>query len=69
MKEKQEFDESDHYAMITGVECTREQLMGKPVDIVEHYEEKVEKPPADLSGSDPLVNKWPNKIEQKLTWD
>jgi hypothetical protein len=45
------FDLSDHYAQISGLELTEEQLIGeKPKPIV----------PADLTGSDPLVEKWPN---------
>jgi len=57
---KQPFELSDQWAQITGLELTEEQLMGDPVDIVEHYKKKV-KAPADLAGSDPLVGKWPTK--------
>ena len=55
-KPKMEFDETDHYAQITGIELTREQLF--PVDPISLAEKEIEKKPKE-----------PNKMEQKLTWD
>ena len=53
-KPKMEFDETDHYAQITGIELTREQLFPDPIKIALKEVEK---------------NKRKTKVEQGLTWD
>jgi len=56
MKEKSPFDFSDHWAQLTGLELTEEQLMGKPKEL------KVETPITQAP-------KPQTKMEFGLSWD